>query len=152
METYYRAEEVLLGTYAIPDGVSDYVKMMIEEMKMPPDVLDQDMCHDFVSTESHISAWRKAKEKTSAGISGLHFGMYKAQAKDPDIAAYNASMRSLAYQTGHVFPRWKKGVDVVLLKRMLDFRAEKLRTILLIEADQNQNYKQIGRASCRERV
>ena len=111
---------------------------------MPPDVLDTSPCPDFVSNQSHTSAWSKAKERTSAGKSGLHFGMFKAQAKDPETSAFNASMRSVAYRTGHVFPRWKKGVDVVLLKRQLDYRVEKLRTILLLEADANMNYKQLG--------
>ena len=102
-------------------------------------------CPDVVSTDAHVSAWSKAQEKTTAGKSGLHFGMFKAQAKDPELAAFNASLRSVAYQTGHVPPRWKIGVDFQLLKRSNDYRAEKLRNILLLEADQNQNYKQLGK-------
>ena len=144
-DAYYHAEEILLGIYDIPDGVSIHTRRMIAEMKMPPEILEYDPCPDFVSDHSHTSAWRKAKERTSAGISGLHFGMFKAQAKDPECASLDASMRSVAYRTGHVYPRWKKGVDVVLLKRQLDFRVEKLRTILLLEADANMNYKQLGR-------
>jgi hypothetical protein len=41
--------------------------------------------------------------------------------------------------TGFSYSRWKKGVDVQLLKKKKDFRAEKLRTILLLEADFNMN-------------
>jgi hypothetical protein len=51
------------------------------------------------------------------------------------------------YQTGKTYPRWHKGVDVMLLKASGDTRAHKLRTILLLEADFNMNNKllsQIG--------
>ena len=51
----------------------------------------------------------------------------------------------LAYTTGFVFKRWRKGLDVQLLQQSRDFRAERLRTILLLEADFNMNNKVIGR-------
>ena len=66
-DAYYHAEEILLGIYDIPDGVSIHTKRMIAEMKMPPEILEYDPCPDFVSDHSHTSAWRKAKERTSAG-------------------------------------------------------------------------------------
>ena len=143
-DAYLNAERILAGTYPIPDGLPDSTKMLIEEMKMPPEMADQP-CPDFVSTKAHTSAWGKAREDTTAGKSGLHFGMFKAQAKDPETAAFNASIRSVAYQTGHVPPRWLTGVDFQLLKRSNDYRVEKLRNILLLEADQNMNYKQLGK-------
>ena len=77
-------------------------------------------------------------------MSGLHFGMFKAQATIPELAELDASMRSLAYTTGFSYRRWKRGLDVQLLKRSNDYRAEKLRTILLLEADFNMNNKVMG--------
>ena len=40
--------------------------------------------------------------------------------------------------------QWKHGVNVQLLKKFKDFWAEKLRTILLLEADFNMNNKALG--------
>jgi hypothetical protein len=57
----------------------------------------------------------------------------------------DASMRSVAYTTGYSFRRWKKGLDVQLLKRTHDHRATQLRTILLLEPDHNMNNKVIGK-------
>lgn len=122
----------------------------------------------YVLVDDHINAWKKACEKTTVGPSGLHFGMFKAQADDPELAEIDAILRNIAgmfkaqaddpelaeidailrniaYCTGFVFPRWCQGVDVQILKWSHDFRIEKLRTILLLEADFNMNNKQLGR-------
>jgi hypothetical protein len=50
----------------------------------------------------------------------------------------------LAYTTGHVLSRWKKGLDVQLLEKTNDFKATNLRTILLLKPDHNMNKKVIG--------
>jgi hypothetical protein len=46
--------------------------------------------------------------------------------------------------TGFSYCRWRKGLDVQLLKRKRDVRADGLRTILLLEADFNLNNKAMG--------
>jgi hypothetical protein len=53
-------------------------------------------------------------------------------------------MRSVAYTTGYSYKRWKRGLDVQLLKKAKVFIADKLRTILLLEADFNMNNKALG--------
>jgi hypothetical protein len=83
-------------------------------------------------------------------MSKLTFAMYKAAASkkvDPLLTQFDASQRSMAYSTGYSYRRWKFGLDVQLLKRSGDHRAEKLRTILCLEADHNMNNKQIGRTA-----
>jgi hypothetical protein len=107
-----------------------------------------------ISLDDHIEGWKRAREKTSSSVSELHFGMLKAHLQVPALAALDASMRSLAYSTGYSYTCWNKGLDVQLLKKNKDHRAEKLRTILLLEADFNQNNKVIGSDTMqsRERV
>ena len=53
-------------------------------------------------------------------------------------------MQSVAYSTGFSYSRWKKGIDVQLLKKKRNYQADKLRTILLLEADFNMNNKALG--------
>ena len=77
-------------------------------------------------------------------MSGLHFGMFKAHALNPRLATLDVSMRSVACATGHSCERWQRGLDVQLLKRAKCWKANKLRTILLLEADFNMNNKAIG--------
>jgi hypothetical protein len=102
-----------------------------------------------ITTEDHIRGWKRQKEKTTGGMSELHFGQYKAHLKDRALAAFNASMRSVVYTTGYSLRRWKKGLDVQLIKKPNDFRATNLRTILLLESDHNMNNKVIGNDAMR---
>ena len=142
---FANTEAVLEGTYVPPPGTDYYASLLIQHMKRPPGMPPEPQCPLFVSTDDHVASWKRTKEYTSSGISGLHFGMYKAQSKDPEIAAYDASRRSVMYCTGSYYPRWNTGVDVMLLKASGDTRAHKLRTILLLEADFNMNCKKLGR-------
>ena len=71
--------------------------------------------------------------------------MYKVNALDPKLCALDASSRNIAYATGHVYERWKNGLNAMLLKKLGSYWVEKLRTILLLEADQNMNYKKLSR-------
>ena len=71
--------------------------------------------------------------------------MYKAQVSNPDLTAYSATLRSIAYRTELSLPRWQTGIDVMLLKASGDTRSHKLWTILLLEADFNMNNKKLSR-------
>ena len=50
----------------------------------------------------------------------------------------------MAYTTGFAYKRWKRGVDVQLLKEDDNYNPLKLCTILLLEADFNMNNKAQG--------
>ena len=139
------SDEVLEGTYTPLTTTDPYAQTLLQGLQIP-DAFQTSPFQPrrYISTECHQRGWKRAKERTSAGMSGLHFGMFKAQATIPELAELDASMRSLAYTTGFSYRRWKRGLDVQLLKRSNDYRAEKLRTILLLEADFNMNNKVMG--------
>lgn len=139
------ADAVLHGEYAPPEETDHYAKLLFQQLSTPRSVEQLGECSSYITTEEHIQGWNRATEKTSAGISGLHFGMFKAHAKYPVLASLDASMQNVAYVTGYTYRRWQKGIDVQLLKRAKDHRAHKLRTILLLEADFNMNNKKLGR-------
>ena len=143
--TTARAAEVLAGTYTPPPGTDPFACLLLQNMSIPPNVAAIPVKPAFVSTESHQASWKRAKEYTTAGRSGIHFGQYKAQALDNGLAALDASRRSIHYSTGETLDRWKDGVDVMLTKASGDLRAHKLRTIILMEADFNMNNKQLSR-------
>ena len=146
------ATEVLQGTYTPPPNTDEHARILLRALQTPQEISDNVgnfTPNRHITTEAHIQGWKKAKEKTSAGVSGRHFGMYKAHIQRPELAELDASMRSVAYSTGFSYNRWKKGADVQLLKRSQDFRADKQRTILLLEADYNMNNKVIGKDAMR---
>ena len=74
---------------------------------------------------------------------GIHFGHFKAHTLHNLLAEVDATLRSIAYTTGYSYKRWHKGLDVQLLKRIQVWLADKMPTILLLEADLNMN-KAIG--------
>lgn len=139
------SDAVLNGTFHPPEGTDQHAALLIQHLKRPLNPLAPEFVpRRSITVEDHIRCWKKAKERTAAGMSGLTFAMFKANIKDPTLAELDALQRTLAYETGHSFLRWKSGVDVQLLKRKKDYRAEKLRTILLLEADFNMNNKVMG--------
>jgi len=53
--------------------------------------------------EDYHRGWQRAKERTSSGISGFHFGHFKAGAEHEGICRFEAIMANIPYRTGH-FP------------------------------------------------
>ena len=137
--------DVLNGIYnrQIADA---YSELLLEHMCMPDGQPYQPTLPTWITPEDHIKAWKRAKECTSGGPSRRTFGMFKANCQDKELAdAMDASLQNIAFQTGHIYPRWLGGIDCQLLKRSKDMRVEKMRTILCLEADCNMNNKKFGR-------
>ena len=97
-------------------------------------------------TPAYATGWEKMREHTASGKSGLHFGHFIAQARDPLLCAVDAAMARIPTQVGYVPNRWTYGLNVMLEKKPGVAKVSKLRTILLYEADYNQNNKIMGRA------
>ena len=83
------------------------------------------------------SYWNHATEKTSSSISGKHFGHYKAAAKDDTLSNLHAKIIETSYNTGLPLSRWKFALACLLEKIANVILVDKLRAILLLEADFN---------------
>ena len=81
--------------------------------------------------------WRKARERTSSSLSGLHYGHYKAAAQSDLFSEIHALMTELAVTGGTPLARWESGLSVMLEKTKGIIQVDKLRAILLMEADFN---------------
>ena len=138
------AEPILTGTFQPPAGTPYYARLLLNHIRYPSDQPDHLPPASHIDLLNHCASWKHAKEYTTAGISGVHFGMYKAQIRDPDLALYDAAHRSIPYHNGFYYDRWLRGVDVMLLKASGNTRSDKLRTILLMEADFNMNNKKLS--------
>ena len=135
-------DAVLAGTCQPPPGTSRGATLFLRHAKQPPGIVDSPL---GISTEDHISAMKKAKERTTGGRSGLHVGMFKANSKIPALAQLDASMRSLSQCTGYSYHRSKTCADVQLRKRSGNINAEEHRTICVSEIDSNTNFKLMGK-------
>lgn len=94
-----------------------------------------------ISTEQWIEHWKHAKERTASSLSGLHFGHYKAHTVMKEIAEIKCKLVNLALASGQPLLRWIRGVSVMLEKVDGNINVQKLRAILLLEADFNAMHK-----------
>jgi hypothetical protein len=90
-----------------------------------------------LTKEDYKRYWKKAREKTSSSYSGTHFGHYISAVDDDYLAETHALLIELAYSTGFSLPRWQVGLSAMLEKEKGVIRVDKLRAILLMEADFN---------------
>ncbi len=97
------------------------------EYTIPTDILKADYEH----------AWKRCREFTSTGTSGLHFGHFQASINDITLLELDRRLLEISFQTGHIMKRWKQGIDVMIPKKIGSLRASQLRTIVLMEPDFN---------------
>ena len=133
------AKEILAGSYNIPEGVDMFTASILKELKKP----DNTEIDTEISMLDFQKYWRKAREKTASSLSGLHFGHYKAAAYSNHISSIHALLTSIASKFGFSYERWKQGLSVMLEKVEGVIRVDKLRAILLMEADFNFHNKEI---------
>ncbi len=119
-----------------------YVTKLLKQLQRPELVKEVTprSLHDYTT------GWRKARETTASSMLGIHFGHYMAGTFNPDIVLFNATMANIPMLTGYSPCRWRDGLNVMLEKTPCNFNVEKLRIILLFEADFNANNKWLGRA------
>jgi hypothetical protein len=140
------AKEILEGRYTPPMEQDQYTTELLQQLRQVPQLTQME---PIITTEAFKEGWRKMKETTSAGKSGMHFGHMKACTQSDQVADFEATMTHIPYVTGYSPLRWKSGVDVMILKKAQQFRVDKLRTIVLLEADFNFNNKILGKEGMR---
>ena len=114
-------------------------------MKIPESVQIRGEIDTYIDSASWKDSWKAAKENTSSGPSGLHFGHFKADALVPHLAELDATMANIPIITGYTPKRWRRGLNVMIEKKEGGMNVEKMRIILLYEADFNQVNKIVAK-------
>jgi hypothetical protein len=140
------AEAILQGTYAIPPGTDPWAAELIRHLRMDERVASAPSVSLAIPTDLYQMGWRRSRERTSSGPSGVHFGHFIASCSHTLLAEFDACMANIPYATGYAPLRWRRGTDVELLKKPGNYRVTEMRTIILYEADFNQNNKLLGRS------
>ena len=128
------AEQILNGTFQGRTYLDEYTNKFLLYIGQRPRI---DSFSDKVGINDFQDFWRSAKENTSSSMSNRHFGHYKSAAKNTILSTLHASFCNAASTTGVSIPRWEKGLTVMLEKIKNNIRVNKLRAILLMEADFN---------------
>ena len=130
-------EAILNGTYVIPEDTDDFTREFLLTLMDSSPVLPSNRLSCEITKEDFQLGWKKPKERTSSSISGLHYGHYMAAAKDDMLSEIHAIKTELAVTGGCPLPRWQAGLSCMLEKEPGVIKVDKLRAILLMEADFN---------------
>jgi hypothetical protein len=120
-----------------PPDFEDATKKILQECTQIRSNIPAESLNNRVGRADWASHWRKAKEETSSSISGRHFGHYKAGLWSAYISHTQALISSIVTKEGLVLERWSQGLSVMLEKIPGCALINKLRSILLMEADFN---------------
>ncbi len=133
-------QQLFQGTYNIPTHLDKYTKAYLR-------VCQQNRNHlpaQFERTEQDYKlSWEKMDERISSRR--LHFGHFKAACKHESIINAHYKMAEIPFRTGYAPERWKNATNVMILKKAGLYDIDRLRTIVLYEADFNHNNKYFGR-------
>ena len=129
------AQQILDGTYIAPPDLDPWTAHFLDQLRR---LRDSDSEIDTtISAEDYKQFWKSSRERTASSFSGLHFSHCKAAAQSDYLSECHAITTELAYASGFSLPRWQVGLSVMLEKVPGNSLAEKLRAILLMEADFN---------------
>ena len=87
--------DILNGTFIPPSSAPQFTKEYLHHLKKAPNI--QSPPSAMLTTEEFSQGWSKMKERTSSGLSGIHFGHMKACAQSPFISYFEAIMAHILY-------------------------------------------------------
>jgi hypothetical protein len=132
---------VLAGTYQFSSDFHQATKELLQEVARIRSIIPEDSVDCLLTKEAWQYRWRRANERTSSSYSGRHFGYYIAGATSDTISHFHALKASIAVLRGVALSRWSRGLTVMLEKEFGNTLIDKLRAILLMEADFNTSNK-----------
>jgi hypothetical protein len=139
------AQAALAGAYESNHPIDSFAKLILDEMATPDKVRELRPNVMSISLASFQQFWRKAKEKTSCYPSPMSFATMKAGATNDVISQFDCNMTNIPLSSGYSPLRWRKLMDVMILKRSGLTDLNSLRTIVLFPVDCNFAFKHIGR-------
>lgn len=137
------ADEILQGTFNPPDTIDDETRNVIQHMRINDRVILQGPLRNGCTTREFQRFWKKRREKISSPMSGIHNGHYISAAQDDYLSKLTSILSSIPWTMGITPQRWMKSLNVEIEKKKGFRRLDKLRTIVLLEADFNTGTKMI---------
>ena len=135
------SEQLLAGTYIPPANISEQTKDYIELCRLPKGKM---IINPLTrSLDYYNDSWKKMKEKTASRE--LHFGHFKAATYNQDLMEIHYNLAEVPFRSGYSPSRWRNATNVMILKKEGNHELDKLRTLVLFEADFNHNNKFLGR-------
>jgi hypothetical protein len=138
------SQDILDGVYNPNHDINTYTREFLDHLKYDPRAHINPPI-EVITTNEYVQGWGKKKENTSAGKSGWTFSHSKTCALNHQISNFESTMAHIPYVTGYAPREWKVGVNIMIYKKANLDRVDKLRTIVLKEADANFNDGKLGK-------
>jgi hypothetical protein len=107
------ARSVLAGNFSTPRCTDHWAVQLLPYLKQTIPTTEPRP----ITTEKHIAGWKRVREKTLAGPSGITIPHMKAHGFSKILSDIDTTMANLPYLHGFSPQRWKKGLDVMLEKK-----------------------------------
>jgi hypothetical protein len=133
------AQQVLEGTYPCPEETDKGTKDLFDEISRLRSIIPKNSVDMAWTPEGWLASWQGKKEETSSSQSGLHFSHYIAGSCSPVIARHDSLKATICNKWGFSLDRWGNGLSCMLEKVEGCCLVDKLRSILLMEANFNAN-------------
>jgi hypothetical protein len=133
------AMQMLRNEVHIPSDVDTTTTLVLEEIRQLFDTLQDGHIEIMLGAKDFKYYWRRAHEKTSSSISGIHFGHYKTATYSETLTDFFARKITMIARCSCPPEHWGHGLQVLLKKIVGVALVTKLRAILLMEG--NFNYK-----------
>ena len=137
------AQQILNGMFECPPDVNENTAKYIQQLARTRSEYVPE--HWELRSDILREGWKKAKENTASGPSGLTFAHFIANAHDGEVSEFDFLMSKIPYTTGLMPERWKHGTNVWLEKMKGDFNVERLRMIFVVQS-RIQPFEQIHRS------
>lgn len=138
-------QAVLKGKYFPEHPINSFAAALLKELAMPQAIKDCTDTPVILSTEKYKNYWRKVKDNVSCYPSELSYSTMKAEVSSKIIAALECTLTRIPLSMGCSPKRWKRYVDVMILKCLGATDMNSLRTIVLFEVSCNYAFKHFGR-------
>ena len=112
------AKQILQGNFNIPHHLDKYTKKLLTELAIPSHMISKPKISLKFQTQDYINGWSKMNEKTTSGISQVHFGHHLACSKNFSNASFETLMCELPYRTGYSPNRYQSSINAMLLKKI----------------------------------
>ena len=120
------------GTYQTPTKIDDDTTSYLKQCTIPNNN-KKATTKLSRSVEEFKQSWQKMNKRT--GTRDIHFGHFKAATRHNLNLLLHYALAEIPFRSGYSPSRWKQASDLMILKKEGVTDVDKLRTIVLYEAD-----------------
>lgn len=129
--------EIIYGTYEFLPDCNTCVQSICREVCKIYTKVAQETIHSFVTRRQFQSCWRTANEDIQLSMEGIHFSHLKTAAWSNFLTNLYTAKLNACLASGVPLERWVKNLTVLPEKKFGSAFFDKLRVIILFEADFN---------------